>query len=217
VWEYWQHWVDKRRQDKVWYHVPRIDVVNTSSTWNNLSRTFRVSSKLPSRQLAFDKGIKLWKISYVFCHIIFHSYPSILDADTQFRTHNTSLSAKYIDQSPWLANSCLAKKKIPSPPFNATRMFIAVLTSSLSLWHGGSSPQFADEGTVFKHGTVKYSCPYVLTEHDAMKACWGSRDIAPRILDIDTRWRWVVNFTLRPLYLQGNSPWFPFDRRLGVT
>jgi hypothetical protein len=31
----------------------------------------------------------------------------------------------------------------------------------------------------------------------------GSKGIAPHILDLDTRRRWVVNFTIRPLYPQG--------------
>jgi hypothetical protein len=48
-----------------------------------------------------------------------------------------------------------------------------------------------------------------------MKAFWGSGGIAPRILDIKTRWKWVTIFTPRPLYLQGKSPWHPLDRRLG--
>jgi hypothetical protein len=43
----------------------------------------------------------------------------------------------------------------------------------------------------------------------------GSRGIAPRILDLCTRWRWVVSFTPRPLYPQGKSPWYPLDKRLG--
>jgi hypothetical protein len=30
-----------------------------------------------------------------------------------------------------------------------------------------------------------------------------------------TRWRWVVSFTLWPLYPQRRSPWYPLDRRLG--
>jgi hypothetical protein len=42
-----------------------------------------------------------------------------------------------------------------------------------------------------------------------------SGDIDPRILDLGTRWRWVVNFTPRPLYPWGRSPWYPLDRRLG--
>jgi hypothetical protein len=29
----------------------------------------------------------------------------------------------------------------------------------------------------------------ILTEHHAMKAYWGSGDIAPRILELGTRWR----------------------------
>jgi hypothetical protein len=48
-----------------------------------------------------------------------------------------------------------------------------------------------------------------------MKTYWGSGGIAPRILDLGTRWRWVVSFTPRPLYHQGKSPWYPLDRRLG--
>jgi hypothetical protein len=47
-----------------------------------------------------------------------------------------------------------------------------------------------------------------------MKAYWGSEGIAPRILDLRTRWRRVVSFTPRPLYRQGKSPWYPLDRRL---
>jgi hypothetical protein len=39
--------------------------------------------------------------------------------------------------------------------------------------------------------------------------------IAPRILDLGTRWRWVVSFTSRPLYPQGKRLWYPFDRMLG--
>jgi hypothetical protein len=48
-----------------------------------------------------------------------------------------------------------------------------------------------------------------------MMAYWGSEGIAPRILDLGTRWRWVVSFTPRPFYLQEKSPWYPLDRRLG--
>jgi hypothetical protein len=49
-----------------------------------------------------------------------------------------------------------------------------------------------------------------------MKVNWGSGDTAPRILDLGTRWRWVVSFTPRLLYPQGKSPWQqPLDRRLG--
>jgi hypothetical protein len=44
---------------------------------------------------------------------------------------------------------------------------------------------------------------------------WGSRGIAPCIFDLGTRWRWVFRFTLRPLYSQGKSYWYPLGRRLG--
>jgi hypothetical protein len=48
-----------------------------------------------------------------------------------------------------------------------------------------------------------------------MKAYWESGGIAPRILDLDTRWRLVVSFTPHPLYPHGNSLLYPLDRRLG--
>jgi hypothetical protein len=47
-----------------------------------------------------------------------------------------------------------------------------------------------------------------------MKAYWRSGGIAPRILDLGSRWRWVVSFTPRPLYSQGKSSRYPLDRKL---
>jgi hypothetical protein len=35
------------------------------------------------------------------------------------------------------------------------------------------------------------------------------------ILDLGTRWRWVIRFTLRQLYPRKNRPRYPLDRRLG--
>jgi hypothetical protein len=52
--------------------------------------------------------------------------------------------------------------------------------------------------------------PALLNEHNAMKAYWGN----VHILGLGTRWSWVVSFTPRPLYPQGESPWYPLDRRL---
>jgi len=52
-----------------------------------------------------------------------------------------------------------------------------------------------------------YSCPCALTEHHAMKVYWGSRGIAPRILDLGTRWKSVS----RPGHF---TPWYPLDRSL---
>jgi len=53
-----------------------------------------------------------------------------------------------------------------------------------------------------------------LTLHHATEACWGSGGIAPHIHDLGTKWRWVVSFTIRKLYPQGKSPWYPLDRKL---
>jgi len=55
----------------------------------------------------------------------------------------------------------------------------------------------------------------LLMKHHAMKY-WGSGGIASHILNRGCRWRWVVSFTLRPLYLRGKSPRHPLDKLGGV-
>jgi hypothetical protein len=47
-----------------------------------------------------------------------------------------------------------------------------------------------------------------------MKPYRRSRDIAPSILKLDTRWRLVVHVRLWPLYLWGLGPKFLLNRRL---
>jgi hypothetical protein len=42
----------------------------------------------------------------------------------------------------------------------------------------------------------------------------GSGCIHPHFLDLGTNWRWVVSFTLLPLYTWGKSPRYPQDRKL---
>jgi hypothetical protein len=62
---------------------------------------------------------------------------------------------------------------------------------------------------------IKVKLSLCLTKHHAMKTYWGSVGIAPRILDLGTRWRSMVSFTPRPLYPAGKCSWYPLDRRLG--
>jgi len=63
---------------------------------------------------------------------------------------------------------------------------------------------------------VKLELSLCLTKYHAMKTYFGSGGIAPRI-HLGTRWRWVVSFKPRPLYLQGKIPQYPLDTRLGGT
>jgi hypothetical protein len=69
--------------------------------------------------------------------------------------------------------------------------------------------------TYFRARGTKVKLSLCLTKHHAMKTYWGSGGIAPHILDLGTRWRWMVSFTSRQLYLQGKNPLYPLDRRLG--
>jgi hypothetical protein len=43
----------------------------------------------------------------------------------------------------------------------------------------------------------------------------GSGGTDPRFLDLDSRWKWVVSFTPRPLYPEGKSLCHPLDNREG--
>jgi len=46
---------------------------------------------------------------------------------------------------------------------------------------------------------------HCLIKHHAMKTYWESRGIATLVLNLGTRLRWVVSFTLRPIYPQGRT------------
>jgi len=48
-----------------------------------------------------------------------------------------------------------------------------------------------------------------------MKTNLGSGGIAPHILDLGNRWRYVVSFMPQPLYHQGKSRQYPMDKRVG--
>jgi hypothetical protein len=53
---------------------------------------------------------------------------------------------------------------------------------------------------------VKVKLSLCLTKYHAMKTYWENGGIDPHILDLGTRWRWVVSFTLRPLYPRERAP-----------
>jgi hypothetical protein len=61
---------------------------------------------------------------------------------------------------------------------------------------------------------VKVKFSLRLTKHHAMRTYWGNGGIAP-LIDLGTRWKWVVGFTPRSHYPQGKRPLYPLDRRLG--
>jgi hypothetical protein len=54
-----------------------------------------------------------------------------------------------------------------------------------------------------------------MLRHHAKKEYWRSGGIAPRILILCTRWRWVVSFTPRLLYDRGRSLHYIAERRPG--
>jgi hypothetical protein len=53
-----------------------------------------------------------------------------------------------------------------------------------------------------------------LLRHHATKTYGVGRSRALRILNLGTRWTWVVNFTPHLFYPHRNSPWYPCQREL---
>jgi len=47
-----------------------------------------------------------------------------------------------------------------------------------------------------------------------MKTGGGMEVLTPRILNLDTRWRWELSFTPRSLYLRGKGSRYALDRRM---
>jgi hypothetical protein len=62
---------------------------------------------------------------------------------------------------------------------------------------------------------VKVKLSLCSTKYHAMKTYRGRGGIAPRILSLGARWRWVFSFTPRPLYSWGKDYRYELDRRLG--
>jgi hypothetical protein len=57
----------------------------------------------------------------------------------------------------------------------------------------------------YEYYEVKVKLSLCLTKHYATKAYGGSGCIDSRFLDLGTSWKWVVSFTLLPLYPEVNS------------
>jgi hypothetical protein len=70
-------------------------------------------------------------------------------------------------------------------------------------WSGKRNVTWNSTYTFIK---VKIKLSLFLTKLHAMKTYWGSGGIALRILDLATRWRWMVSFTPRPLYPRERAP-----------
>jgi hypothetical protein len=51
----------------------------------------------------------------------------------------------------------------------------------------------------------KVKVPLCFTKYHGMKMYWESGRTIPRILNLGTRWMWVISFTHRPLYPQRKS------------
>jgi hypothetical protein len=70
---------------------------------------------------------------------------------------------------------------------------------------------------IFEYGEssmAKIKLSLCLNKHHAMKTLGNGR-IVPRMLNFDARWRWVVSFTFRPLYVRGRTSRLPLDSGLG--
>jgi len=51
--------------------------------------------------------------------------------------------------------------------------------------------------------------------HCRLFCWWVEGGVSPLIFNVGFMWKWMVGFTLQPLYLWGTIPWCPRNRRLG--
>jgi hypothetical protein len=58
-------------------------------------------------------------------------------------------------------------------------------------------------------------CCFSMSVYSGYTLIWGSGGIAPHILNLSTKWRWVVSFTPKLLCPQGQSRQYPLDSGLG--
>ena len=58
-----------------------------------------------------------------------------------------------------------------------------------------------------------FNTVHTCTRHKGMQ---GSGGLAPHILNLGTRWRWVISLTLRPLYFRIKIRLYTLNRRLSV-
>jgi hypothetical protein len=72
-----------------------------------------------------------------------------------------------------------------------------------------------EEILTYQHLEVKVKLPLCLIKYHVMKTYWGSGDPVLCILNLGTRWEWVVSFMPWQLYIWGKNLWYPLDRRLG--
>jgi hypothetical protein len=77
-------------------------------------------------------------------------------------------------------------------------------TDSAMMFHYLCS-YWAIETSVLSSDKRKKVRPLSWIKHHAMKAC-GSGGVAPCILKLSARWRWVVSFTPLPLYAAERTP-----------
>jgi len=52
----------------------------------------------------------------------------------------------------------------------------------------------------------------IITVH-TMRTCGGNGDVAPSIINLGTRWKWMVSLKLQPLY-SWEKRFCPLNRRL---
>jgi hypothetical protein len=152
-----------------------------------------------------------WKYS------VTHSLTLVLDRGEWSASRPSRFTLKERDPvTPWIGGwvvpravlDALMKRKIPSPRRESKpRTLVCNINScQMNFKVTVKFPMWLSTTTL-----RRVSC---LIKHYAIKTCWGNGVIAPRILNLGRRWRWVISFTPMSLYPQDKESSIPI--RLGA-
>jgi hypothetical protein len=105
------------------------------------------------------------------------------------------------------------RPQVGNPCFTVSRARVCVCVWK-TLFRIRWTYEFCGKSLSVVHVMIKLSLS--LTKHHSIKTYWRSRVMAPRILNLGSRRRWMVSFTTCPLYPLKKSPCYPppIGRRL---
>jgi hypothetical protein len=173
------------------------------------TRCSSLGAKRPGREADHSPPSSAEVKECVELHLHSPNTPSWRGAQFEKKKHRNNFTFCFTSIS--FPQACYISWQSPPPSFDhPNNIWCAPNYDTSVCLHGGKAKLLVKLSPCF---TFKYhdmkTCP-VLNWAPGCEVAWGSGGIAPRILNLGTRWRWVVIFTPRLLI-----PRYSLDRGVG--